>query len=81
MEFKHMEIKDFNNKYGVDLKEQWTDNGEFYDSLLKTIDNENHVSYFSASFCATDVIEDIFDYENEFNFELIEIENVYIAIY
>lgn len=81
MEFKHMEIKEFNNKYGFNLKEQWNDNGEFYDNLLKTIDNQNNTSYFSASFCDTDVIEDVFDYQDKFNFNLIEIENVYIALY
>ena len=81
MKFEHMEIKEFNNKYGFNLKEQWNDNGEFYDNLLKTIDNKNDISYFSASFCDTDVIEDIFDYQDRFNFNLIEIENVYIALY
>lgn len=81
MKFKHMEIKEFNNKYGVELKEDWDDNGDFYENLLKTIDNSKKLSYFSASFCNTDVIEDIFDYQCKFNFELIEIENVYIALY
>lgn len=82
-EFKNMNNEEFKNKYGVDLLE----NGnkiDFYDFLLNTLDNQDNIDYFSASFNKEDILQDI---ENEkdvamkLNLELIKVKDVYIALY
>lgn len=81
MEFKHMEIKDFKKKYNIDVLEGYKYKESFYDFLLNTIDNCDNISYFSASFEEEDVLHDINEENPNLNLELIEIENVYIALY
>lgn len=81
MKFEHMEIREFNNKYGFNLKEEWNDNGNFYDCLLNAIDDSEYVSFFSSSFDEEDVLNDIIQEEPKLSLQLIEIENVYIALY
>ena len=81
MQFKHMEIKDLNNKYNLDLAEEQNDNGDFYEELLKKIDESNQVGYFSASFEEKDVVEDIEEEQPKLNLALVEIDGVYLALY
>ena len=81
MKFKHMEIKELNNRYGLNLIEQQNDNGDFYGMLLEKIDNSDKVSYFSASFDEKDVVEDVENEKPNLSLELIEINSVYIALY
>ena len=82
-EFRNMNNEEFKNKYGVDLLENGNKT-DFYDFLLNTLDNQDNINYFSASFNKEDVLQDI---ENEkdvvmkLNLELIKVEDVYIALY
>lgn len=82
-EFRNMNNEEFKNKYEVDLLENGNKT-DFYDFLLNTLDNQDNINYFSASFNKEDVLQDI---ENEkdvvmkLNLELIKVEDVYIALY
>lgn len=80
LNFEHVEIKDFNRKYGLNIPIEWEDNGDFYENLLQVIEDSS-IRLFSASFDRKDVVEDILDCNGKFNFTLLEIENIYIAIY
>lgn len=79
--FEHMEIKDFNKRFNTNIKEEQEDWGEFYDTLLSTLDNRDDVGYFSASGNAHDVIDDIENESPSLNLVLVEVDDVYLAIY
>ena len=81
MEFKLMSIREFNEKYGLSINEEQDDNADFYECLLHEINNSDKVSYFSASFDHRDVIYDIEDEQPKLNLDLIQVDNVYLAVY
>lgn len=81
MNFEHMEIKDINKKYKLELKEVQTDNLNFYESLFSELKNNENINYFSISFDKKDIIDDIESIEkNKFKLNLIEVDNVYIIL-
>lgn len=81
MKFKHMELNEFNKTYKLNFEDIYLYDGDFFDALLETIEESDNINYFTASFCSNDVLREIEEYLNDFEFTLIEINGIYIALY
>lgn len=81
MKFKHMELNEFNKTYKLNFEDIYLYDGDFFDALLETMEESNNINYFTASFCSSDVLREIEEYLNDFEFILIEVNGIYIALY
>ena len=81
MKFKHMKLNEFNKKFNLDFKNIYSYDGDFFDALLDYIEESPNINYFTASFCSSDVLREIEEYLNDFEFILIEVNGIYIALY
>lgn len=81
MKFKHMGLNEFNKTYKLNFEDIYLYDGDFFDALLETIEESDNINYFTASFCSNDVLREIEEYLNDFEFILIEINGIYIALY
>lgn len=79
MKFTHLEINELNKRYNLHLNYYWTYNSDFYEELNKQLEKIK-VYYYFTSFNEKDVIEDLKEMGTQHNYELIEVENVYIVI-
>lgn len=80
MKFTHLEINELNERYNLNLNHCWTNNGDFYEELNKQLEKTTKIYYYFTSFSENDVIEDLEEMGIQHNYELIEVENVYIVI-